>query len=85
MRRFIFLILLFLVAGGVIFYAPGGLLKPLNINENTTTIIIKKGNSTLAISNSLKEQAIIPHTVSFLCGVAFLKLKKQKTELKLSD
>jgi UPF0755 protein len=77
MRRFIFLILLFLVAGGVIFYAPGGLLKPLNINENTTTIIIKKGNSTLAISNSLKEQAIIPHAVSFLCGVAFLKLKKQ--------
>ncbi len=76
MRRFIFLILLFLVAGGVIFYAPGGLLKPLGTNENTA-FIIQKGDSTLAIANSLKEQKIIPHTVNFLCGVAFLKLKKQ--------
>jgi len=76
MRRFILIILLFLVAGGVIFYAPGGLLKPLNINENTT-FIIKKGDSTVSIADSLKEQRIIPHAVSFLCGVAFLKLKKQ--------
>ncbi|MEI7493959.1 MAG: endolytic transglycosylase MltG [Alphaproteobacteria bacterium] len=76
MRRFIFLILLFSVAGGVIFYAPGGLLAPLNINKNTT-FIIKKGDSTVSIAHSLKEQKIIPHAVSFLCGVAFLKLKKQ--------
>lgn len=76
MRRFILIILLFLVVGGVIFYAPGGLLKPLNINENTT-FIIKKGDSTVSIADSLKEQRIIPHAVSFLCGVAFLKLKKQ--------
>lgn len=76
MRRFIFLILSFSIIGGVVFYAPGGLFAPLNINENTT-FIIKKGDSTLAIAHSLKEQKLIPHTVSFLCGVAFLKLKKQ--------
>jgi UPF0755 protein len=75
MRRFIFLILLLSVVGGVTFYAPNGIFSPLNINEDTT-FIIKKGDSTLAIANSLKEQKIIPHTVSFLCGVAFLKLKK---------
>jgi UPF0755 protein len=76
MRRFIFIVLLFSVAGGVIFYAPGGLLAPLNINENTA-FIIKKGDSTVSIADSLKKQRIIPHAVSFLCGVAFLKLKKQ--------
>ena len=76
MRRFIFLVLSFLIVLGSVFYAPGGLLAPLNINENTT-FIIKKGDSTVSIADSLKEQRIIPHTVSFLCGVAFLKLKKQ--------
>ena len=61
---------------GSVFYAPGGLLAPLNTNENTA-FIIQKGDSTLAIAGSLKKQRIIPHAVSFLCGVAFLKLKKQ--------
>ncbi len=76
MRRFIFLILSFSIIGGIVFYAPGGLLVPLNVSENTT-FIIKKGDSTLSITSSLKEQKIIPHTVSFLCGVAFFKIRKE--------
>ncbi len=76
MRRFIFLILSFSIVGGFIFYGPGGLLKPLNVNE-ATTFIIKKGDSTLLIANSLKEQKIIPHGVGFLGGAVFFKLKKK--------
>lgn len=76
MRRIIFLILSFLVVGGFIAYGPGGLLMPLNVAEDTT-LIIKKGDSTLSIAKSLKEQKIIPHSIGFLGGAAFLKLKKQ--------
>ena len=76
MRRIIFLILSFLVVGGFIAYGPGGLLMPLNVAEDNT-LIIKKGDSTLSIAKSLKEQKIIPHSIGFLGGAAFLKLKKQ--------
>jgi UPF0755 protein len=76
MRRFIFLILLFLGAGGIVLYGPGGLLKPLNVDEGTT-FIIKKGDSTLSIAHSLKEQKILPHSIGFLAGIVFFKLKKQ--------
>lgn len=76
MRRFIFLFLSFSIVGGFIFYGPGGLLKTLNINENTT-FIIKKGDPTLSIAKALKEQKIIPHGVAFLAGVLYFKLKKQ--------
>ena len=76
MRRFIFLILSFLVVGGFITYGPGGLFKLLDVTENTT-FIIKKGDSTLSITNSLKEQKIIPHGIGFLAGAIFFKLKKQ--------
>ena len=76
MRRFIFLVLSFLVVGGFITYGPGGLFKLLDVTENTT-FIIKKGDSTLSITNSLKEQKIIPHGIGFLAGAIFFKLKKQ--------
>ncbi len=76
MRRIVFLILSFSIVGGFVFYGPGGLFKPLNVMENTT-FIIKKGDSTISIANSLKEQKLIPHGVSFLAGVVFFKLKKQ--------
>ena len=46
------------------------------MSENTT-FIIKKGDSTLSIASSLKEQKIIPHAVSFLCGAAFFKIRKE--------
>lgn len=77
MRRFTLFILSFLlVGGGFIFYGPGGLLKPLNVDEGTT-LILKKGESTLSIAHSLKAQKILPHSIGFLAGVAFFKLKKQ--------
>lgn len=76
MRRFIFLVLSFLVVGGLILYGTGGLLKPLDVAEDTT-FIIKKGDSTLSIANSLKEQKIIPHGIGFLVSAVFFKLKKQ--------
>lgn len=76
MRRFVPLILLFLIVAGFIFYGPGGLLKPLNVGEGTT-FIIKKGSSTLSIAHSLKEQKILPHGIGFLAGAGFFKLKKQ--------
>jgi UPF0755 protein len=76
MRRLIFLVLSFSIVGGFVFYGPGGLLKPLNVNDNTT-FIIKKGDSTLSIVKSLKEQKLIPHGVSFLGAALFFKLKKQ--------
>mgnify|MGYP000629682471 CR=1 FL=1 len=76
MRRFILLILLFLVAVGIILYGPSGLLKPLNVNEGTA-FIIKKGDSTLSIAQSLKEQKILSNSIGFLAGAVFFKLKNQ--------
>jgi UPF0755 protein len=76
MRRFIFLILSCSVVGGFVFYGPGGLFKPLNVYENST-FIIKKGDSVLSITKSLRQKELIPHGVAFLASALFLKLIKK--------
>ncbi len=76
MRYVTFIVLLISIVGAFLAYGPGGLLKPLRVTENIT-FIIKKGDSTQTIAQSLEEQKIIPHTLSFLAGAAFIKLKRQ--------
>ena len=76
MRRIIYLILSFSIVIGFIFYAPGGLTRPLKLSEKTT-IFIEKGDSTLSIVNMLKEKKLIPYGLTFLSAVAFFKVKKQ--------
>jgi len=76
MRKYIlFSFLTLAVLAGFILYAQGGLLKPINIFENTT-IIIEKGQSTQKIAAQLKELKIISHKISFFAGVLVLKLQK---------
>lgn len=76
MRYVISVVLLISIIGTFVTYGPGGLLKPLNVPENTT-FIISKGDSTRTIAHSLKKHKIISHVIGFLAGAAFLKLKRQ--------
>ncbi len=77
MRRiFIFFILFLTAVVGFILYAPGGLLKPINLPEKTT-VVIEKGESLSKIATQLNELKIIPHKVSFFGGALFLKLQKK--------
>ena len=75
--RLIFLTsLCILILIGVAFYAPGGLLKPIHVIENTT-LVIEKGQSTNKIADQLKEQKIIPNKFGFFLGAAILKTQKK--------
>jgi len=76
MRYIISIVLSVFIFGSLLTYGPGGLLKPLNVPDNTC-FIIKKGDSTYTIAKNLKEQKIIPHTISFLAGAVFSKMLRQ--------
>lgn len=77
MRRIVVLLVLALaVIAGLVLYAPGGLLKPINLVENTT-IIIEKGQSTPKIAEQLKKLKIMPYSAGFFTGVMVLKLQKK--------
>lgn len=77
MRRiFIFFVLFFLAVISFILYAPGGLLKPINLSEKTT-VVIENGKSLPKIATQLSELKIIHQKISFFCGALFFKLQKK--------
>ena len=76
MRYTISIVLSVFILGALLTYGPGGLLRSLHVTDNTY-FIIKKGDSTYTIAKNLKEQKILPHTISFLAGAAFNKMLRQ--------